>query len=59
MGGHGNFQFNLIVKLSVELGYVFLSLRLWAASVSGALLSDLLVCNGRVLRHRGNMLCSL
>jgi hypothetical protein len=28
MGGHGNFAFNLIVKLFVELGYVFLSLRL-------------------------------
>jgi hypothetical protein len=28
MGRHGNFAFNLIVKLSVELGYVFLSLRL-------------------------------
>jgi hypothetical protein len=26
--GHGNFAFNLVVKLSVELGYVFLSLRL-------------------------------
>jgi hypothetical protein len=28
MGGHGNFAFNLVVKLSVALGYVFLSLRL-------------------------------
>jgi hypothetical protein len=28
MGGHGNFMFNLIVNLSVELGYVFISLRL-------------------------------
>jgi hypothetical protein len=28
MKGHGNFAFNLVVKLSVELGYVFLSLRL-------------------------------
>jgi hypothetical protein len=28
MGGHGNFAFNLVVKLSVELGYVFLSFRL-------------------------------
>jgi hypothetical protein len=28
MGGHGNFAFNLVVKLCVELGYVFLSLRL-------------------------------
>jgi hypothetical protein len=28
MGGHGNFAFNLVVKLSVELGYVFLILRL-------------------------------
>jgi hypothetical protein len=40
MGGHGNFAFNLVVnkevkvltlplvKLSIELGYVFLSLRL-------------------------------
>jgi hypothetical protein len=26
--GHGNFAFHLVVKLSVELGYVFLSLRL-------------------------------
>jgi hypothetical protein len=25
MGGHGNFAFNLVVKLSVELGHVFLS----------------------------------
>jgi hypothetical protein len=23
MGGHGNFAFNLVVKLSVELHYVF------------------------------------
>jgi hypothetical protein len=23
MGGHGNFAFNLVVNLSVELGYVF------------------------------------
>jgi hypothetical protein len=23
MGGHGNFAFNLVVKLSVELGYIF------------------------------------
>jgi hypothetical protein len=28
MGDHGNFAFNLVVKLSLELGYVFLSLRL-------------------------------
>jgi hypothetical protein len=28
MRDHGNFAFNLVVKLSVELGYVFLSLRL-------------------------------
>jgi hypothetical protein len=28
MGGHGTFAFNLVVNLSVELGYVFLSLRL-------------------------------
>jgi hypothetical protein len=28
MGGYGNFAFNLVVKLSVELGYVFLNLRL-------------------------------
>jgi hypothetical protein len=28
MGGHGNFAFNLVVKLSVGLGHVFLSLRL-------------------------------
>jgi hypothetical protein len=25
MGGHGNFAFNLVEKLSVKLGYVFLS----------------------------------
>jgi hypothetical protein len=23
MGGHGDFAFNLVVKLSVELGYLF------------------------------------
>jgi hypothetical protein len=28
MGGHGYFSFNLVVKLSVELGYVFVNLRL-------------------------------
>jgi hypothetical protein len=28
MRGHGNFAFNLVVMLSVELGYVFLSLSL-------------------------------
>jgi hypothetical protein len=28
MEGDGNFAFNLVAKLSVELGYVFLSLRL-------------------------------
>jgi hypothetical protein len=28
MGGHRNLAFNLVVKLSVDLGYVFLSLRL-------------------------------
>jgi hypothetical protein len=28
MEGHGNIAFNLVVKPSVELGYVFLSLRL-------------------------------
>jgi hypothetical protein len=28
MGGHGNFAINLVVKLAVELGYVFLRLRL-------------------------------
>jgi hypothetical protein len=27
-GGHGKSAFKLVVKLSVELGYVFLSLRL-------------------------------
>jgi hypothetical protein len=32
MGGHGNFAFNLVVKLSVELGYVFLIFRLHTAS---------------------------
>jgi hypothetical protein len=28
MGAHGNFAFNLVVKLFVELGYIFLSLGL-------------------------------
>jgi hypothetical protein len=28
MGGHGKFAFNLVVKLSVQLSYVFLNLRL-------------------------------
>jgi hypothetical protein len=28
MGGHGNFAFDLVVKLFVEIGYVFLNLRL-------------------------------
>jgi hypothetical protein len=28
MGGHGKFAFNMVVKLSVELDYVVLSLRL-------------------------------
>jgi hypothetical protein len=28
MGGRGNFAFNLVVKLSVELGYIFLILSL-------------------------------
>jgi hypothetical protein len=36
MGGHGNFAFNLVVKVSVEVGYVFLSLRLEIASMSSA-----------------------
>jgi hypothetical protein len=57
MGGHENFAFNLAVKLSVELDYVFLSLGLQIASMSSALLSVLLV----ILRHSGkfsNMLCS-
>jgi hypothetical protein len=61
MGGHGNFAFNLVVKLPVELELVFLSLRLLIASMSSAMLSVLLVCNRRILRHRGklsNMLCS-
>jgi hypothetical protein len=47
--------------MSVELGYVFRSLRLQIASMSSALLSVLLVCNRRILRHRGKfskMLCS-
>jgi hypothetical protein len=26
--GHGNIAYNLVVKVSVEVGYVFLSLRL-------------------------------
>jgi hypothetical protein len=41
MGGNGNFAFNLVVKVSVELGYVFLSLRLKKASISSKLLSVL------------------
>jgi hypothetical protein len=28
MEGHGNFVFNLVVKLSDQLSYIFLSLRL-------------------------------
>jgi hypothetical protein len=28
LGGHGNFAFNLVVNLSVELGHIFLNLRL-------------------------------
>jgi hypothetical protein len=28
MGSHENFEFHLVVKLSVDLGYIFLSLRL-------------------------------
>jgi hypothetical protein len=28
MGSHRNFGFNLVIKVSVELGYVFLSLKL-------------------------------
>jgi hypothetical protein len=28
MGSHENFEFHLVVKLSVDLGYTFLSLRL-------------------------------
>jgi hypothetical protein len=56
MGGHENFAFNFVVKLSVELGYNFLSLRFEVinsktASMSSALLSVLLVCNRRILRH--------
>jgi hypothetical protein len=54
MEGHGNFAFNLVVKLSVELGYVFLSLRLYIAPMSSALLSVLPVCNRRIPRHCGN-----
>jgi hypothetical protein len=27
LGAHGNVAFYLVIKLSVELGYVFLSLR--------------------------------
>jgi hypothetical protein len=59
---HGNFAFNLVEKLSIELGYVFLSLRLQIASMSSALSLVLLICSRRILRHRGkfsNMLCSL
>jgi hypothetical protein len=52
MGSHENCAFNLVVKLSVELGYVFLSLRLLIAPMSSALLSVLLVCNTRIVRHR-------
>jgi hypothetical protein len=46
MEGHGNFAFNLIVKLSVELGYIFIKVII--ASMSSAL-SVLLVCNRRTL----------
>jgi hypothetical protein len=28
MGSHGNVAYNLVVKLSVELSYIFISLRL-------------------------------
>jgi hypothetical protein len=34
MGGHGNFAFNLVVKLSGQLGYVFLSLRYLINSIN-------------------------
>jgi hypothetical protein len=40
---HGKFAFNLVIKLSVELGYVLLSLRLEIESMSSALLSVLLL----------------
>jgi hypothetical protein len=53
MGGHGKFAFNLVVKLSVELGYVFLSFRLSIAPMFSALLSVLLDCNRTILRHHG------
>jgi hypothetical protein len=43
MEGHGKFAFNLVIKLSIELGYVFLSLRLQIGSMSSALLSVLLL----------------
>jgi hypothetical protein len=54
MGGHGNFAFNLVLKLSVELGYVFLSFKLQIASMTSALLSVLPVCNRRYSDIAGN-----
>jgi hypothetical protein len=42
MGGHGNFAFNLVVKLSVGCFYKFEVIN---SVMSGALLSVLLVCN--------------
>jgi hypothetical protein len=56
MGSHENFAFDLVVKLSVELGYVILSLRLLIASMSSALLSVLLVWNKRIVRHPGKFI---
>jgi hypothetical protein len=52
MGGHGNFTFNLVVKRSAELGYIFLSLRLSITSMSSALLSVFLVCNRVVYKRK-------
>jgi hypothetical protein len=55
--GHGKIAFNLVVKRSVELGYVFLSLRLLIASMSSALLSVVLVCNRRMLIAGNSATC--
>jgi hypothetical protein len=49
MEGHGKFAFNLVTKLSVELGYVFLSLRLQTESMSSALLSVLLMGRFKII----------
>jgi hypothetical protein len=49
MGGHGNFAYNLAVKLSVELDY-FCKFEV-INNVNSTLLPVLLVCNRRILRR--------